>query len=91
MILKVIYYLFKRPGVKSCLIEQLTREELKNRYPEFFVNCRENIFIINKIKDSDEIWFYRYPDIYWKLMMGEEGIVVIRGRRIVDQHVTLKN
>lgn len=81
----------KIPSPTDCLIEIMTKEAAEKHVANFFEEhdysmadqenwkkARWRPFII-KLKESDELWFFRMPDIYWKCLMGYDGFIILRG------------
>jgi len=42
----------------------------------------------NKMKPSDEFWYYTTPTEYWEALAGQEGIVLLRQCKVVGTIIT---
>lgn len=52
---------------------------------EFHINKWKEIKPL--IRDEDKIYYYTTPDIYWKSLAGQEGIVIIKNCEILFVYI----
>lgn len=84
------------PDPQDCLVKKVSLAEAeqwasdkiivfvsdpKSEYQEW-LKMIWNPFIF-KLKDGDELWLFSTPSIYWEHLMGKDGFVILRDKRVV--------
>lgn len=46
---------------------------------------------LSMLEPEDDLWFFRFPDSYWKKLKGRQGYVILRKGKIVDKVITFMN
>jgi hypothetical protein len=82
--------MFEKWLLRRASVCELEAEHLVNGVPFGFCNTEWEA-LKAKIQLGDEVWTFSSPQEDWDLLMGWEGIALVRAGEIADFFVTAQN
>ena len=78
------------------LVKPMSVSDIEKKYSvaggkPFGANNAGWLRLKSAMKPGDELWFYSNPGELWVAHMGEEGIAIVRGGKVVDWFVCRSN
>ena len=48
-------------------------------------------YFLSSYKSNDELWYYRFPENYWKKLRGSHGYIILREGKYCEYFELVKN